>query len=204
MKKAYAILCTFIMLFAFMAVSCSKNNNPAAPSEGKTYTVEGIIHEGSSGRSDVSVLITGNSVNQTKITDSNGYYAFSGLANGTYTITPSKSGYTFNPPSRGVTISGSDKTAETIIATTTGFGYTVTGIIREGGSGLSGVSIRITGNSVDQTTITDSNGAYAFSGLANGTYTITPSKSGYSFTPSSVQVTVNGADKSIENISAAI
>src|SRR5678816_2419111 len=35
--------------------------------------------------------------NKTTTTDINGNYSLSGLANGTYTITPSKDGYTFNP-----------------------------------------------------------------------------------------------------------
>lgn len=202
MKKSSAILWAFIMLLAIMAVSCSKGKNPTAPPEKETYTVTGIIREGDSGLAGVSVRITGNSVDQTAITDSNGTYAFSDISDGTYAITPSKSGYTFNPASATVTISGSDKTAGIIIATKAGYGYTVTGIIREGDSGLAGVSVRITSSSVDQTTITDSNGAYAFSNLANGTYTITPSKAGYSFTPSSAQVTVNGANTSTANISA--
>ena len=118
MKKAFAILCAFIMLIAIMAVSCSKDKNPAASSEEGTYTVEGIIHEGSSGLSGVSVRIIGNSLDQTIITDSNGYYAFSGLANGTYTITPSKSGNSFIPSSVQVTVSGADKSIEVISAAT--------------------------------------------------------------------------------------
>ena len=42
--------------------------------------------------------------------DASGNYTFSGLANGTYTVTPSKSGYTFTPTSRTVTISGANVT----------------------------------------------------------------------------------------------
>lgn len=38
--------------------------------------------------------------------DTNGSFGFSGLLNGTYTVTPVKSGITFAPPSQTVTISG--------------------------------------------------------------------------------------------------
>ena len=49
------------------------------------------------------------------ITDGNGDYSISGLTAGTYTLTPSRSGYTFTPPSRTVTVppdaTGQDFTA---------------------------------------------------------------------------------------------
>jgi len=141
-------------------------------------------------------------VDQTVITDSNGVYTFSGLVNGTYAITPSKFGYTFNSASATVTISGSDRTAETIIATEAVNGYTITGLIRVGSSSLAGVSVHIIGSGVDRTALTNSNGAYAFGGLVNGTYTITPSKSGYTFNPPSMGVTINGSDKIAETIIA--
>ncbi|RMF59287.1 MAG: T9SS C-terminal target domain-containing protein, partial [Bacteroidetes bacterium] len=41
-----------------------------------------------------------------------GNYAFTGLADGTYTITPSRAGYVFEPPSREVTVSGGDVTGQ--------------------------------------------------------------------------------------------
>src|ERR1700740_139199 len=40
----------------------------------------------------------------------------------------------------------------------------------------------------------DASGAYSFTGLANGSYVITPGKAGYAFTPSVQAVTVNGAN----------
>ena len=53
------------------------------------------------------------------------------------------------------------------------------------------------------TATTNTSGAYTLSGLANGTYTITPSKSGYSFTPASKSVTISGANPSTINFTAA-
>ena len=48
-------------------------------------------------------------------TDASGYYTLTGLISGTYTLTPTKSGYTFSPPSRTVSVppsaSGQDFTA---------------------------------------------------------------------------------------------
>lgn len=42
--------------------------------------------------------------NRSTTTDSNGNYVFASLPGGTYTLTPSKSGCTFSPPSRTVTV----------------------------------------------------------------------------------------------------
>jgi hypothetical protein len=57
---------------------------------------------------------------------------------------------------------------------------------------LDGVTITISG-AVNETTSTAAGGNYSFSGLANGSYTITPSLSGYTFSPASIQVTISGA-----------
>ena len=42
----------------------------------------------------------------TRTADANGSFGFSALPDGGYTVTPSKTGYTFTPPSQAVTISG--------------------------------------------------------------------------------------------------
>src|SRR5699024_9970186 len=46
---------------------------------------------------------------------------------------------------------------------------------------------------------TNASGAYTLGNLANGTYTLTPSLSGYTFSPTSSSVTVNGANLTGKN-----
>ena len=70
--------------------------------------------------------------------------------------------------------------------------YTIAGTITSNGSGLSGVTVTLSGSGSDTTT-TDADGVYSFTGLSSSTYTITPSKSGYTFTPASKQVTASCA-----------
>jgi hypothetical protein len=48
----------------------------------------------------------------------------------------------------------------------------------------------------------DANGNYSFAGLANGTYTVTPAKPGFRFTPDNQTVTVNGANATGVNFTA--
>ena len=67
-----------------------------------TYSVSGRVTD-ATGNPIPSVTIS-DGAGHTATTDSNGDYTLSGLAAGTYTITPSKSGYTFSPPSRTVSV----------------------------------------------------------------------------------------------------
>jgi len=43
--------------------------------------------------------------------DASGAYSFSGITDGSYTVTAAKSGFTFTPASRAVTVAGSSVTA---------------------------------------------------------------------------------------------
>ena len=70
--------------------------------------------------------------------------------------------------------------------------YTISGTITPASNGT-GATISLTG-AASATVTADTSGNYSFSGLANGSYTITPSKSGYTFTPASLNATVNGAN----------
>jgi len=115
----------------------------------------------------------------TTTADASGNYSFTGLANGSYTVTPSKAGFTFTPASQAVTINGANQT---------GVNFTA-----------SAVTFRISG-SISNRCRCDSelgvgrpvlrqlriaSGNYSFTGLANGSYTVTPSKAGFTFTPAS-------------------
>jgi PKD repeat protein len=74
--------------------------------------------------------------------------------------------------------------------------WSVSGTVTTGtGVGIAGVTVS-TGSS---STTTNSSGAYTLGGLANGTYTLTPSLTGYTFSPASSSVTISGANVSGKN-----
>src|SRR3989304_1774942 len=69
------------------------------------------------------------------------------------------------------------------------------GVNSEAGAGLAGVVLDLTGASTASTT-SSSSGAYAFGGLVDGDYTVTPSLAGYAFSPVRVDLRVSGGDAS--------
>ena len=62
------------------------------------------------GGSGATVTLSGASTG-TQTADSSGNYVFTGLAPGTYAITPSKAGFTFSPATQSVTLGNADVTA---------------------------------------------------------------------------------------------
>jgi len=71
--------------------------------------------------------------------------------------------------------------------------YSISGQVTSNGSGLSGVTMTLSGASSDNV-LTDASGNYTFTGLDNGSYTITPSRTGFTFSPTDNTQTVSGAD----------
>jgi len=70
-------------------------------------------------------------------------------------------------------------------------------VVIPNGAGLPGVSVKLF-DGIE--TITDSNGDYFFKDIVDGSYTITPSKPGFNFTPAVVELTIVGRDARAENI----
>ena len=151
-----------------------------------TYSISGTIS--GAGGNAATVNLTGAST-ATATTDASGNYTFSGLVNGSYTVTPSKSGFTFTPPSQrhckqrqraGVNFSSAALPT-----------FSISGTI----SGAGGNAATVTLSGTSSATVTASAlGNYTFSNLVNGSYTVTPSKSGFIFTPANKAVTVSGAN----------
>lgn len=85
-----------------------------------------------------------------------------------------------------------------IINTTT---YSISGNVTSAGGALQGVTITLSGASSTSTS-TDASGNFTIDGLANGSYIVTPSMTGFAFSPSSSAQTVNGANVTGVNFTA--
>ncbi|HYO62662.1 MAG TPA: Calx-beta domain-containing protein [Pyrinomonadaceae bacterium] len=77
--------------------------------------------------------------------------------------------------------------------------FVITGrVTGAGGAGVSGVPVALTGSQT-VTAVTDSGGRYRFSNLPTaGDYTLTPSRAGSSFQPSSAQIVTPSGDRTVD------
>ena len=157
-----------------------------------TYSISGTI----TGGSGATVVLSGAS-SATTTASGSGTFSFTGLANGAYNITPSKAGYTFNPSSQSVTVSSANVSG--VSFTATALTYSISGTI----SGIGGAAVTLSGQSSAATTA-DGSGNFSFRGLINGSYAITATLTGYSFTPAIQAVTINGANVTGVSFTAAV
>jgi len=192
---------SFVLLAIVVLAGCSNDDNPIVVPVAVTYSISGQVASTGSGLSGVTMALTGAS-SATAITDASGNYSFTGLDNGSYTITPSRTGFTFSPTNSPRTVSGADITAVDFAATPVqAVTYSISGQVTSNGSGLSGITMALTGAS-SATAITDASGNYTFTGLDNGSYTITPSRTGFTFSPTNSPRTVSGADITAVNFAS--
>lgn len=146
-----------------------------------SFTISGQILKSTGGAlASATVKLTG-AQTATTTTDASGNYLFNNiLPGGNFTVTPTSIGYGFTPPSTNFSNVAANQTAN-FTATSYTVGGQVTGAVS--GLGISGVNVSISGSQTGSVP-TDANGYYTFPNVgAGGTYTFTPSKLGYVFTP---------------------
>ncbi|HEX7285213.1 MAG TPA: N,N-dimethylformamidase beta subunit family domain-containing protein [Candidatus Angelobacter sp.] len=156
------------------------------------FSISGNVSAGGAG---ATVALSGAATASTTA-DSSGNYSFAALANGTYTVTPTKPGFTFSPASQTATVNNANVSAVNFTATAQTF--SISGNVSAGGAGA---TVALSGAATASTTA-DAAGNYSFAGLANGAYTVTPTKSGFTFSPASQPATVNNANVSALNFTA--
>lgn len=116
--------------------------------------------------------------------DGSGNYTIPSLVDGSYTITPSKTGFTFSPANQGETVSGANITGVNFTAL-----LNITGNTR-----VAGASVAYSGGA-SGTVTADGSGNFTISAVPIGTdYFLTPSKTGYTFFPEVMKRTLVGAD----------
>ena len=159
------------------ALGCGEAGQDGVP-DPTTFRLSGTV----SGPVVVGVnLALSGAVSRSTTTDALGAFAFEGLQAGDYTLTPTSRTVAVGATS----VAGLDFGDAAIVAVT----HWMTGPI--GGKLVSGVRVDL-GGAANGTTLTDAQGHYVFSGLADGVYTVTPTAQGGSFVPTSRQVTVAG------------
>jgi inhibitor of cysteine peptidase len=134
----------------------------------------------------------------TTLTASDGTYTFSGLADGTYQVTPALAGYSFSPVDLTVTLAGADATGVDFVSAPT---HVISGYVS--GDVMEGVKITLSGAAGAEAT-TDVTGHYAFTDLPDGGYVLSASLEGYAFDPQLLPVDLAGADVTTANFTSTL
>jgi hypothetical protein len=171
--------------------------NFTATATAQTFSISGTISPAAGGNG-ATVTLSGVAA-ATTTADSAGNYTFTGLVNGNYAVTPSHTGYTFSPTIQTVAVNGAGVAGINFSATANPT-FNISGTISPTAGG-SGATVALSGAAA-ATTIADAAGNYTFTGLSNGAYTVTPSNTGFTFTPASQNVTINGANVTGVNFTA--
>ncbi|MFO7716849.1 carboxypeptidase-like regulatory domain-containing protein, partial [Desulfosarcina sp.] len=173
------------------------------PETPTTYSISGKV----SGdiKQSVNIVLSG-AMSANVLTDPDGNYSVASLPNGSYTITPSKAGYTFTQASRSIIINGAgspgnDFTSAAVLYAISG---TVSGVV------TTDVTITVTGTTeggaafAPVETTTSGDGSYSVPAVPNGDYVVAAAKPGYLFNPSSYAVTISAENSQNRDFSASI
>ena len=195
---SFARATVLAMLIAMVGCQGFSAKQTQAPN---TYSISGTVSPASNGAATTVTL--GGAATATTTADSSGNFSFTSLANGSYTVTPTKSGFTVTPASAPTTVSGSNVTGLNFTSSAASPNtYSVSGTVSPSANGT-GTTLTLSG-AANATTTADSSGNYSFANLANGSYAVTPAKSGLSFSPASTPTTVSGNNVGGVNFAATI
>lgn len=163
-----------VILFSIAIASCGGwgeggNTTPA------TYSISGAVSGAT--LAGVTINLTG-AATASATTDAGGNYSFASLDNGSYTVTPSKTGYMFNPANSAVSVSG---------ANVSGTNFTATGQLNDTGITASqcyqaASDVLVACNSAGATTLNNAQDGMAGRDANAATNSNTDGKLGFSFT----------------------
>ncbi|MCP4219014.1 MAG: BACON domain-containing protein [bacterium] len=156
----------------------------------QTYTISGTVTDGASAISGVTLTIDSGGSTDTTTTAGNGTYSITVNAGWRGTITPTLAGYTFAPTSSNINGMTANVTVD-FVGTLTST-HVVSGFITdpnlpygEDFVGIKGVAVTFDDGGTPVSVETSAGGFYTHSVAAGWTGTMTPTLSGYTFTPAS-------------------
>lgn len=152
---------------------------------GASYIISGQVLNGITPVGGVEVVLNDGTSLTSVLTESDGAYQFSHLREGgNYTVSAATPHFTMTPASQTFNNLNSDQVLNFNALTSVSSFYTISGQVTENGIALAGVTLTLSGSQSGLRT-TDSTGNYSFELIAGGNYTVTPSKVGFNFGPTS-------------------
>jgi len=135
---------------------------------------------------DFTILLSGDASAQAT-TGADGSFAFVNLTDsGSYLVTPTRIGYLYSAPFQGYdSLTGE----QTVVFVATPASFSISGTVTDGNQvPQDHVTVTLSGMATGEV-VTNADGTYSFDDLpANGTYFVTPSLIGTSFTPSPLAI----------------
>jgi hypothetical protein len=179
-----------LLLLGCLAMAGCNGLSSANPQSSGTYGISGNITPAVQG-SGATVTLSG-AASATATADSYGTYRFTGLSNGAYKVSPSRTGYSFSPSAQAATVNSATLTGVNFVSSTSSPTFSISGTISPAADG-GGATVTLSGDAI-ATIVADSSGKYTFAGVSAGSYVVSPSKTGFSFSPTSQTTPVTAAD----------
>ena len=183
--------------------------NQNFPATLKGYGISGQVSYGATLLSGVKMTLTSTTPGfiPRVATTVSGKYSFTGVPAGrSYVLTPTHVTYGFTPVRKSYPTLTANQTAQNFTAALRP--YVVSGKVTVGTAAFSGVKMTLTSSTIagftPRAVLTDSGGNYKLTGLTYGqTYTVTPSYTGYVFTPTNRTYPGITGDKLQQNYTTA-
>ncbi len=161
-------------LFVLFAAGCGGGGGDTPPVTPGAYSISGAV----TGPWNEGITVTlGGAGSATTTTTAAGAYSFTGLADGSYTVTPSLAGYSFTPAAPTVAVSGANKT-QAFTGASTVPGYSISGTVSYAGAKTGLVYLQAFSSSCGNGcgamagTSIAAPGAYTIRGLRPGAYVV--------------------------------
>ncbi|MGO4771764.1 glycosyl hydrolase family 18 protein [Flavobacterium sp. W22_SRS_FK3] len=163
-----------------------------------TYTVNGTVLDGTTPVSGVTISAVSGSTALTAVSNASGIYSVTGLTAGlNFTVTASKTGFSYTPTSTVYTSIDANKTLDFVQGAPIVY-YTVSGTISNNTMPVSGVTVTATSTGGTFTATTNASGVYTIANLpSGGNYTVTAALAGKTYTPASTVYTNLTANKTL-------
>ncbi len=175
------------------SITMTKDMNITAVFASGTYTISGYVRDG--GNAGLSgVILNFSNDGGSATTDSSGFYTQSVNSGWSGTVTPAKSGYSFDPQNRTYSDVTANQSDQNHTATLQQQDYIISGYVRDSNNiGISGVTLTFSNRGGSATT--NNSGYYTHTVGSGWSGTITPSEQGYAFEPSDRSYTSAGYDQ---------
>ena len=166
----------------------------------RTASIGGTVTIDGAGMAGVMVMLSGDEGDQTRETDADGAYSFTGLRRGDYEVSitnPNEAMYNFARTSQDVALGLGQAQDDISFAGTQVLMSSISGQVTVEGEALPGVTVTL-GGAGDDTRTTGDDGLYSFLNLGSGTYTVSmanPDDAAYIFDTTPVEVELGNTDE---------